>query len=138
MKKTSLSGIDRCGPDVTYATVVKGKKRRGSGTRYRQQKEQPGGFDEAFKAVSFLCLRPKRHRSLLPVFYAHRVGSLALLPRTPSIVDSAHCRRSSIATIERGSIRSITIPWINVVSKRCLDSRSSLMIVVIDFYEIYI
>lgn len=73
-EKGESLGTDRCGPDVTYA-MVKGKKRRGNGTRRVDGKSSRAPSTKPSKRRSFLCPRPKRHWLPL-IFYAHRVESL--------------------------------------------------------------
>jgi len=96
LRKAESFGTDRCGPDVTYATTVKGKKTR-----------------QRYAAVS-TARATKRRRSLrggelslpaasLPITAAFRkdCAEPLVVLWSPSLVDPAHRvvdHRSSIAT----------------------------------------
>lgn len=93
-------GADRCGPDLTYATAVKGKKTR---QRYRRQQDQqqPGASAKPSRRRAFSA-RGQGTAPIAPTL-ARKPRVHRVVPRAPSLVDPAYRlstildRRSSIS-----------------------------------------
>lgn len=117
---------------MTYVTAVKGKKRRGNGTRpvsSRRSSQAPSTKPSRQRAFSARGQSVADHR-----YFMHTVQDRSLLPWAPSLVDPAHCVPSILDRRSRRSTEDLS-GLADLRYFKTFDSRNSLIVAMIDDFD---